>query len=211
MQNCHIDHITVTAPTLEAGARFVRQALGVAPQPGGQHLRMGTHNLLLRLGSSLFLEVIAPDPTLSRPIRPRWFGLDDLLPDAAPRLATWVVRTSNIKESSAACPEVLGTIAPMHRGALDWLITIPEDGALPLDGVGPALIEWAQAAHPAAGLQDHGLSLGKLELFHAEPQRIARLLSNLALEGQVEVHATRDGQAAHLAAQIHTPQGPRWL
>lgn len=207
---CHIDHITVTAPTLEAGAQFVRQALGIAPQPGGQHVRMGTHNLLLRLGDTLFLEVIAPDPTLPKPARPRWFGLDALQPHTAPRLATWVVRTDDIRASSAACPEVLGLIAPMRRGALDWLITIPEDGALPLDGVGPALIEWSTPAHPAAGLRDHSLSLGKLELFHPEPERITRLLLSLGLNRQVAVHASQDG-SAHLAARIDTAQGPRWL
>ena len=54
---CEIDHLVVTAPTLESGADFVEQALGVAPGPGGQHPRMGTHNLLLRLGESTFLEV----------------------------------------------------------------------------------------------------------------------------------------------------------
>jgi hypothetical protein len=73
---CTIDHLTVTAPTLESGAEYVRRALGVTPGPGGQHPRMGTHNLLLRLGESAFLEVIAPEPGSCRPDRPRWFGLD---------------------------------------------------------------------------------------------------------------------------------------
>jgi len=35
MTFCFIDHITVTAPNLEAGAQFVRESLGVAPQTGG--------------------------------------------------------------------------------------------------------------------------------------------------------------------------------
>jgi hypothetical protein len=62
MPRCRIDHIAVTAPTLEAGAELVRLALGVEPQAGGAHARMGTHNLLLRLGDAVYLEVIAPDP-----------------------------------------------------------------------------------------------------------------------------------------------------
>ena len=65
------------------GGDYVRSVLGVAPGPGGAHARMGTHNLLLRLGESVFLEVIAPDPAAAPPGRPRWFGLDDV---AAPRL-----------------------------------------------------------------------------------------------------------------------------
>lgn len=60
-----LDHITVTAFSLEAGAAFVSETLGVAPQAGGEHPRMATHNLLLRLGDAMFLEVIAPrTPTL---------------------------------------------------------------------------------------------------------------------------------------------------
>lgn len=91
--HCRIDHITVTAPMLEACAEFVRQTLGVAPHTGGEHLRMGTHNLLLRLGDSLFLEVISPNPKAPVPTRPRWFALDTLRSNSAPALSTWVVRT----------------------------------------------------------------------------------------------------------------------
>jgi Glyoxalase-like domain len=107
---CRIDHITVTAPTLEAGAEFVRQALGILPQAGGEHPRMGTHNLLLRLGDALFLEVISPNPKAAAPARPRWFGLDAMARDTAPSLATWVARTPDIRASIAACPEALGDI-----------------------------------------------------------------------------------------------------
>jgi hypothetical protein len=66
MPYCYIDHIVITAPDLEVGAEFVRQTLGVIPQSGGAHPRMGTHNLLLRLGDSLYLEVIPR--TLTHPV-----------------------------------------------------------------------------------------------------------------------------------------------
>lgn len=77
MPGCRIDHITITAPSLAAGAEFVSQTLGVLPQVGGEHPRMGTHNLLLRLGDALFLEVISPNPLVPAPARPRWFALDN--------------------------------------------------------------------------------------------------------------------------------------
>ena len=51
-----LDHITVTAWSLEAGAVFVRDALGVLPQSGGAHPRMATHNMLLRLGMDTVFE-----------------------------------------------------------------------------------------------------------------------------------------------------------
>jgi len=50
MNQCYIDHITITAPTLESGARLVKKVLCVKPQTGGEHPRMRTHNLLLRIG-----------------------------------------------------------------------------------------------------------------------------------------------------------------
>lgn len=211
MTCCHIDHIAITAPTLEAGAELVRLALGVEPQAGGAHARMGTHNLLLRLGDSVYLEVIAPDPTAPPPSRPRWFALDTLAANAAPALATWIARTTDIEASVAACSEPLGNIEAMSRGPLNWLITIPDDGALRLHGVAPALIEWQAAAHPAARLQDHGLSLIKLDLFHPEPERIARLLLSLGLDSQVAVHPSTGERGPRLVAHINTPQGPRQL
>lgn len=209
--SCLIDHITVTASTLEVGAEFVRQALGVKPQVGGEHLRMGTHNLLLRLGDSLFLEVISPNPHASAPTRPRWFALDTLCPNSAPSLSTWVARTPNIEATVSACSEALGSIEPMSRGALNSLITIPADGALPLNGIAPALIEWQAEAHPATKLQDHGLSLAKLELFHPEPERISRLLLSIGLEGPFSILPLLGEYSAYMVAHINTPQGLRLL
>jgi len=208
---CFIDHITITAPTLEVGAEFVRQALGVTPQVGGEHPRMGTHNLLLRLGDSLFLEVISPNPQTPVPTRPRWFALDTLHPNSAPALSTWVARTPDIRATAFACSEALGNIEPMSRGTLNWLITIPTDGALPLSGIAPALIEWQAKAHPAAKLQDCGLSLAKLELFHPEPERISRLLLSIGLEGPLAVSQSSGERTAYLVAHINTPQGLRLL
>ena len=211
MPRCHIDHITVTSPTLEAGAEFIWQTLGVRPQAGGEHPRMGTHNLLLRLGDSLFLEVISPNPKAPAPERPRWFGLDSLRPDALPSLSTWVARTSNIHATADACSEPLGVVGPMSRGALNWLITIPADGSVPLDGIAPALIEWQTDFHPAAKLQDLGLSLVKLELFHAEPARVSRMLSCLDLNDVLSVSQISSGTVPRLVAHINTPQGLRKL
>ncbi len=211
MPRCFIDHITVTAPSLETGAQLVRQSLGVTPQAGGEHARMATHNLLLRLGESVFLEVIAPNPNVPPPGRPRWFALDDLRPDSPPALRAWVARTPDIRASVAACPEALGTIETMRRGLLEWLITIPADGVLPLSGAGPALIEWQIGGHPAAGLKDLGLSLHRLELFHPEPERIYALLRSVGIEGPIGVFLPTGENTPAMVAHINTPQGMCWL
>lgn len=211
MPRCSIDHITVTAPTLESGAVFVRDALGVEPRFGGEHPRMGTHNLLVRLGESQYLEVISPNPKAARPDRPRWFGLDDMHPDAVPSLSTWVVRTTDIRETISRCSEPLGTVEPMSRGTLSWLISIPADGRVPVDGVGPALIEWHTDVHPASTLPDVGLSLSRLEIFHADPHKVSRLLSSIELEGRFSVLPLAGTARPHLVAHIETPRGIRIL
>lgn len=211
MPNCQIDHIAVTAPTLAAGVDWVQQVLGVTPQGGGEHAAMGTHNRLLRLGDTMYLEVIAINPAAPAPGRPRWFGLDLLDADAAPRLRTWIARTDNIEHATAAAGEVLGPITPMARGDFRWLITIPDDGKPPLGGVVPALIEWKSEPHPAKGLPDLGLRLRGLELFHPRPHRVMALLQAVGVEGPIQVRRSPQGQGSSLTAHIDTPQGLRSL
>lgn len=206
-----LDHITVTAHSLEAGVAWVHEVLGVVPHGGGEHPRMGTHNRLLRLGDGLFLEVIAPNPAAPAPERPRWFGLDSLQPQSPPSLSTWVARSADIHAAVAVACEPLGAVEPMSRGALHWHITIPADGSVPLDGVAPALIEWPPAVHPANLLEDQGLSLLRLELLHPEPARVTRLLDSLALQGPVVVLPAPPGTGAGLRAHIVTPRGVRVL
>ncbi len=190
---------------------YVRSALGVRPQLGGEHPRMGTHNALLRLGDALYLEVIAPNPRAPAPGRPRWFGLDTLGDDARPALSTWVARSEHIRAAVAQCPEALGQIEPMSRGDYQWLITVPGDGRVPLDGVAPALIEWRSAVHPAARLEECGCSLVELRLCHPDTARVRRLLATLGLDESVAVSAPVDEASPYVAALIDTPLGRREL
>ena len=207
-----IDHLIVAATTLEEGAQFVQKALGVAPQPGGKHERMGTHNCLLKLGPELYLEIIAIDPQAAAPSRPRWFDLD--LPgmraqlQAGPRLITWVARTGNIEQLATGSSEPLGPIHRMRRGGFAWKITIPDDGHLPGGGLVPTLIEWQGKRHPADGLADSGCSLQALGGAHGEPDRMRRALASLDLAGSLPVTY---GAGPRLLARIATPFGVRTL
>ena len=62
-----IDHLVVTACSREAGSAWIAERLGVAPRLGGEHAKMGTHNALVRLGETIYLEVIAVNPDAARP------------------------------------------------------------------------------------------------------------------------------------------------
>jgi hypothetical protein len=198
-----LDHLVVTAPSLAVGVAHVRDLLGVEPRPGGRHPRMGTHNALLRLGPAAYLEVLAVDPEAPVPARPRWFLLDR--DDPAPRLATWVARTRDLR--TAACSPAFGRIEAMERGALRWEITLPEDGGLPFDGIAPSLIQWRTEPHPAALLPDSGCALAGLEGRHPQAEEVARLVRALGLQDAIRVTA---GQP-RLVARIRTPGGLRIL
>ena len=208
MMHCVIDHLVITAPTLASGADWVAHALGVAPGRGGAHPRMGTHNLLLRLGEATFLEVLAPDPAAARPPRPRWFALDDLGPDDAPRLSAWVARTDDLQACAGELLALLGPIETMTRGAREWLITIPPDGSLPLGGALPMLIEWQSPRAPAgAGLPEAGCELAGLGLRHPQAARLNELLALAGLADRVAIGTGMPG----LWADIVTPSGLRRL
>ncbi|HWW99542.1 VOC family protein [Collimonas sp.] len=213
MLHACIDHLVITAPSLADGAAYVRQVLGVRLAAGGEHPRMGTHNALLRLGEGLFLEVIAVNPEAPAPDRPRWFQLDRLSSDCRPRLATWVARTNNIAAAVAASAVALGTITPMTRGQLHWLITIPDDGGLPMQGIAPTLIEWRAEPHPASKLPDMGCSLLGLEanLTAADAVQLSDMLRQTDFQGALSVNLIGAGMAPSLVANICTPTGVRRL
>lgn len=201
-----LDHIVVTASSRALGSTVMADLLGVAPQPGGDHARMGTHNALLRLGPACYLEVIAVNPRAATPTRARWFGLDQLDPAASPRLAGWVARTTDIGAATALSPWPLGPIETMARDTWRWQITIPPDGNLLLDGAAPSLIEWSSSVHPADALPDVGCSLEALEIRHAQHDLLTAWLHEIGFAGPVMLAAPAAGQPV-LVAHLRTPRG----
>jgi Glyoxalase-like domain len=208
---CRIDHLVVTAPSLEVGVRWVETLLGVELQPGGEHPSMGTHNYLLRLGETTYLEVIAINPKVANPPRPRWFGLDSLNPHSTPHLASWVVRTADIQASFSACSENLGSILSMRRGDLEWRITVPDDGNFVLGGIVPMLIEWNTLAHPASRLPDSGCKLLRLDGIAQDQKIAAAALDSIRGGHLLTLHPAAVNELPSLSAHILTPDGPKVL
>ena len=210
-----IDHLVIGAADLDQGRLYVEDLLGTPMSPGGKHPQMGTHNCLLSLGPSTYLEVIAVDPASPAPTRPRWFGLDH--PQTAarlekgPGLLTWVVHGVTAANLEPSVRDRLGPAATMRRGSLEWRITLPVDGLPPAGGVLPAHIEWAAADHPALGLPDAGCRLKNLRLNHFQAEMIIGLYAELGVAGLrgglVPGAENTDGPA--VTAEIQTPQGVR--
>jgi hypothetical protein len=203
-----LDHLVVAATTLADGIEYFADITGVAPQPGGKHVAMGTHNALVRLGAGVYLEIIAIDPAGARPARPRWFDLDDIALaselTARPRLIHWVARTTDIERAVARCPVPLGAVHPMARGDYRWRITIPDDGRRPGRGIVPTLIQWDVPFHPTDALPASGVSIAGLAAAHPEPAYIRDALAALGLDGVLPVTYDRD---ARLVAMLRTQRG----
>ena len=211
MPKSYIDHLTVTAPSLDAGSKYIYDMLGIAPSPGGEHANMGTHNRLLKLGDAVYLEVISVNPNAPKPSRPYLFGLDHVTDHTPARLVTWVARTEDVAAATAASTEPLGKIEAMSRNGMHWLITLPEDGGLVLDGAAPALIEWHTDVHPAARLPESGCKLIRLEAYHPDPLRVRQLAESIGLEDDYPVYQVSAAQSPYLVAHIETPSGLRVL
>jgi len=211
-----LDHLVVVAATLEAGARHVTEALGIEPVSGGQHAAMGTHNRLLNLWGGQYLEIIAIDPQAPAPARARWFGLDQPAMQArlaaGPFLAHWVARVArpkNLARWQTQYPQRIAPVLPMARGDLTWQITVPDDGALPGEGLLPTLIQWDTPAHPSSRLPEPQAALRALSGSHPDPANLQAELDWLGVEHLITLDATP--AAAGLIAEFETPSGSRLL
>lgn len=178
-----LDHIVIAARSLEQGAEYVRDRLGVDIPAGGKHPLMGTHNCLMRLGATAFLEVIAIDPAAEQPGRPRWYGLDEpRLQERIgkrPQLITWVMRSRNIERDALTAGYAADEIIPVSRGTLSWRLTVPANGTLPWGGAFPHLIEWDGGVRPWEQMADRNVQLLRLRIGHPEADRLVSMLAKL--------------------------------
>lgn len=185
-----IDHIVIGARTLEDGAAFIEHHLGVRPQKGGVHEGVGTHNMLLGLGSSCYIEIIAPDPAQPQPEHPRPFDLDEPsvknMLEAEPRLLTYVARTPVLDALVARLgPSRSGVIRAMRRGDLSWRMAFPPQRQ-DMDNLIPALIQW-DGKSAATRLKDSHWRLHAMEAEHPDTDALRIALSERGLDDQVKV------------------------
>lgn len=208
-----LDHITIIAPSLDVGAAHVRDQLGIDMPGGGKHPLMGTHNLLLRLSNEIFLEVIAVDPNAGRPVRPRWFGLDDADAvrsawDDGRRLRGWVAQTGDLDAVLARHGSMLGEKTRLSRGDRSWLFAVPPDGSLPVDGIAPSAMDWEERGSPASAMPDLGANLLSFQIEHPDPDQVTELYGRLGVVNPPEV---RKGNKCRYRALIDTPVGVKEL
>lgn len=201
-----LDHLAVCSETLEEGVAYVEDTLGVKLARGGRHKTMGTHNKLLALGPGVYLEVIAIDPACRPPRRARWFNLDDF--SGRPRLGAWIVRASDFARAQTKALPGTGAPLALSRGNYQWDLLVPEDGTLPFDGVGPTVINWRCATHPADSLPDAGVSFRSLHVTHP---RVSDMVANFSCLFSLPGVHYETGATAGLSLEVETPHGLRHL
>jgi hypothetical protein len=187
-----VDHLVYATPDLSAGVRQIETLLGIHATPGGQHPGEGTRNALVALGPTAYLEIIGPDPDQPNPDRPRKFGIDDL---KRPRLVTWAAKGSDLMRLVADARRrgvPLGDVIPGSRRTptgvlLSWHIS--DQRAMIADGLVPFFIDWGDTPHPATNAAA-GATLISLRGEHPDPERVQRMLADLALELPVVKSAT---------------------
>jgi hypothetical protein len=221
-----LDHLVISARTLDEGTQYVADTLGVAPAGGGAHPLMRTHNRLLNLWAGVYLEVIAIDPQAAEPVdgaapRPRLFALDDPAMQArlekGPYLSHWAARVERPKHLATwqtQYPQRIPPVVPMTRGDFTWGLTVPDDGAFPSwqgvgDGVLPSLIQWDTPLHPSVVLPDTGIALKALKAVHPQADTVAAQLRWLGAAHLLDLQSTEG--AAALIAEFDTPDGLRTL
>jgi hypothetical protein len=199
-----VDHLVYASASLERGMDEIEQLLGIRPIAGGHHPRFGTHNALLSLGSSTYLEIIARNPELPLPERGSLVYLTD---NENSRLITWVFRPMNIQHSSDAASKAGIGLGPIETGSreapdgslVSWQLTDPY--AMPMNGAIPFLIHWGTTAHPSA-VAPAGGELTELIIEHPQAESVKRAVNVLGAEVKVV-----SGDEFRLSATIKTTTG----
>jgi hypothetical protein len=203
-----LDHLALAAQSLDFGRSWFAARTGIAPAAGGAHPLMGTRNLLSACGPDRYVEIVAVDPGAPAPPRTRWFGLDDAATLAdGPRLFL-VLATDDLDAAlggTRAAGFDLGRAVAMTRGDLRWRIAVRDDGAVPLDGLAPMLIEWPAGPHPAGRMTDQGLRIEHVALRTPRPDALNRLFD--ALGGAPAPVRIEPGSETGLCATLRRPDG----
>ena len=206
-----IDHIVFGCDQLDSGTAYLEAMLAASFSAGGQHHMMATHNRLLRLQNSIYLEAIAIDHVAAAKTgdigRCRWFSLDDDCTRQklaiSPQPLCWVVAVDDIHQATAKCGYDAGRISRVTRDDLEWWLTIPDDGSLAESGLLPSFIEWPSGRNPANRLPENGATLKNIILVHPNPQFITSCIDGIGINGPIVV---RQGQS-ELIFQLQTSAG----
>ena len=169
-----LDHIVFAASTLEEGTSFIENKLQIKLGDIGYHIDMGTHNRVVKISESVYLEVISIDPNSVTTKYQRWFNLDcpklQSQLKKSPQVIGYVIESDN--------KNILKYYEPFFkasRGEYEWKFSMPSTKSNNLvdqsyqKGIMPSLINWV-SGKPINNMKNNHLDLQKLEIILTKSQ-----------------------------------------
>lgn len=151
-----LDHIVIAHPDLDLAMEEFADLTGCSPKYGGPHLGGGTHNALVSLGRSVYIELISPDPTqVNKDESSTQSNLGHRLTRVAGNtLLAWAIGSNSLDQMAGKyCGITTAKPFDMARQqpngeTLHWrLMNLLHHG---LKGFAPFYIDWLDCVHPAA-------------------------------------------------------------
>ena len=169
-----LDHIVFAASTLEEGTSFIENKLQVKLSDIGYHKDMGTHNRVVKINQSVYLEVISIDPNSVITKSKRWFNLD------CPKLQSHLKKTPQvigyvIESDDKKILKYYEPFFKSSRGKYKWQFSMPSTKSNNLvdqsyqNGIMPSLIKW-ENQKPINKMKNNHLDLQNLEIILTKSQ-----------------------------------------
>lgn len=197
-----VDHVILGIHDLQRGIEELERLTGVRAVYGGAHPGRGTHNALLALGGTQYLEILAPNPEDAG--SPPWIeGLEKL---ASLTPVGWAARSDDLpalQQSLTSQGIETGEIRPGARNQPDgtrlaWK-TLELTAPSPLL---PFFIEWDPATTHPSQTTPQGCRLTGFSLHDPAPETLRKPLQAAGL--RVEV---RDAKESGIRIFLACPKG----
>jgi hypothetical protein len=199
-----LDHFISGGRDLDAMIADFTRRTGVAPGRGGRHPGLGTHNALVSLGSDVYFELLAVDPTQRASRAGTMGGRIDAF--EAPRLFAYMVKSEGLERQRDVLARH-GIGADLFDASRDtpdgrtlrWRLLVPHDN--PFGDFVPKFIDWLDTVHPAT-TSTPGCAFERFDLGHPQALRLDELLRELDAGVWVE-----QADAPRMRLSMQTPRG----
>ena len=200
-----LDHFIYAGRDLDAMSVQFEQMTGVEPGRGGRHPGMGTHNALFSLGSDIYFELLAVDPSQKDKLQGTMGARIDALP--SPRLFAYMLKGQDLAEQQKVLAKhsITADLFDASRTTPDgrtlkWRLLVPHDN--PLGDFVPKFIDWLDTPHPSSTSKP-GCTFESFEIGHPESEVLKGLLNDLGADISVET-----SDRAHFRLRFASPKGP---
>lgn len=200
----NLDHFMYAGNSLNTLADQFAALTGITASQGGRHPTLGTHNCLAGSDTSVYLELIAPDPSSDVHSEMR-AGIEGL---QRAQLHRFIMRcASEDFPALAKAYRAAGIDAPVHDlqritqdgNTIRWRLMIPEANAYGL--FAPFFIDWLDTPHPSEHLAPTFKVLA-CEAGHPHAEALLSLWRGLGVD-----IALRVADTPYMRVLLDTPRG----